>query len=92
MKQTFFALSGGYWEEYKSVFRGQVKDTEWTFDRIQEASEKVSKDEASRRAMRCHLVIFAPALQKFSSGRLRLVGLSWAEAHLLVVCFLWRKT
>ena len=48
MKQAFFALKGGDWEEYKSIFRVQAKATEWAFDRIQEAFEKVAKDEARK--------------------------------------------
>ena len=34
MKQAFLALKGGDWEEYKNVFRTEVKATEWAFDRI----------------------------------------------------------
>ena len=48
MKQAFFALKGGDWEEYKSIFRVQAKATEWAFDRIQEAFEKVAKNEARK--------------------------------------------
>ena len=48
MKQAFFVLKGGDWEEYKSIFRTEVKATEWAFDRIQEAFEKVAKDEARK--------------------------------------------
>ena len=48
MKQAFFALKGGDWEEYKSIFRVQAKATEWAFDRIKEAFEQVAKDEARK--------------------------------------------
>ena len=48
MKQAFFALEGGDWEEYKSIFRTEVKATEWAFDIIKEAFEKVAKDEARK--------------------------------------------
>ena len=48
MKQAFFALKGGDWEEYKSIPRTEVKVTEWAFDRIAEAFEKVAKDEARK--------------------------------------------
>ena len=48
MKQAFPALKGGYWEEYNSIFRNEVKATEWPFDRIKEAFEEVAKDEASK--------------------------------------------
>ena len=36
MKQAFFALQGGDWEEYKSIFRTEVKATEWALDRTKE--------------------------------------------------------
>ena len=48
MKQSFLALEGGDWGEYKSTFRTEVKAAEWTFDRIKEAFEKVAKDEARK--------------------------------------------
>ena len=48
MKQSFFAFKGGDWEEYKGIFRVQAKATECAFDRIQEAFEKVAKDEARK--------------------------------------------
>ena len=48
MKEAFFALKGGDWEEYKSIFRVQAKATEWAFDRIQDPFEKVAKDEARK--------------------------------------------
>ena len=48
MKQAFPALKGGDWEEYKSIFRNEVKGTEWPFDRIKEAFEKVAKDEGRK--------------------------------------------
>ena len=48
-KHAFLVLKGGDWEEYKkSIFRVQAKATEWAFDRIQEAFEKVAKDEARK--------------------------------------------
>ena len=43
MKQAFLALKGGDWEEYKNIFGTEVKATEWAFDRIKEAFEKVAK-------------------------------------------------
>ena len=46
--QAFLALKGGDWEEYKSIFRTEVKATEWAFDRVKEAFEKVAKDEARK--------------------------------------------
>ena len=48
MKQGFIALKSGDWEEYKSIFRDEVKATEWAFDRIQEAFEQVAQDEARK--------------------------------------------
>ena len=36
------------WEEYKSIFRTEVKATERAFDRMKEAVEKVAKDEARK--------------------------------------------
>ena len=39
---------------------------------------------ASRRARRCHGVIFVPKLQQFSSGGLRVVGFRCEEALQLV--------
>ena len=46
MKYGCFALQGGDWEEYKSVFKVDIRATEWAFERIREAFEKVAKDEA----------------------------------------------
>ena len=70
IKQAFFALKGGDWEEYKSIFRVQAKAAEWAFDRIQEAFEKVAEDEARKlstvqrimlRSTDCLRRIIAPA-------------------------------
>ena len=48
MKRAFLALKEGSWEEYKNIFRTEVKATEWAFDRIKEAFEKVAKNEARK--------------------------------------------
>ena len=48
MKKGFTALKGGDWEEYKSIFRAEVKATEWAFDRIKGAFEQVAQDEAEK--------------------------------------------
>ena len=48
MKRAFLALKGGDWEEYESTFRTKLKATERAFDRIEEAFEKVAKDEARK--------------------------------------------
>ena len=45
MKQSFLALKSGVWEEYKSIFMDEAKATEWAFDIVREAFEKVAKDE-----------------------------------------------
>ena len=45
MKQSFLVLKGGDWE---NTFRKEVKVSEWAFDRIKEAFEKVAKDEARK--------------------------------------------
>ena len=48
MKQAFFALKEGDWEECKNLFKVQATATEWAFERIREAFEKVAKDEAGK--------------------------------------------
>ena len=42
MKQCFIALKSGDWGEHKSIFRFEVKATEWAFDRINETFEQGS--------------------------------------------------
>ena len=48
MKHGFFALKSGEWEENKNSVRKEVNVTEWAFDRIKEAFEKVAKDGAKK--------------------------------------------
>ena len=48
MKRAFLALKGGDWEEYNGILGVQAKSTEWAFGRLQEAFEKVAKDEARK--------------------------------------------
>ena len=48
MKQGFLAMKSGEWEEFQNTFRKEVKVSEWAFDRIKEAFEKVAKDEAKK--------------------------------------------
>ena len=48
MKKGFTALKAGDWEEHKDIFRIYVKATEWAFDRIKEAFEKVTQNEAEK--------------------------------------------
>ena len=45
MKQGFLALKSREWEEYENTFRDVAEVSEWAFDRIKEAFEKVAKDE-----------------------------------------------
>ena len=44
----FFALKSAEWEEYSSIFKVAAKATEWAFERIREAFEKVAEYEAGR--------------------------------------------
>ena len=47
MRCGYFVLIEGDWEEYKKIiFKVEVSATEWAFERIREAFEKVAKDEA----------------------------------------------
>ena len=48
MKHCLFVVKSEDWEEYENTFRNEVKVTEWTFDRIKLAFEKVVKDEARK--------------------------------------------
>ena len=48
MKQGFLALKSGEWFFYTNTFRFEAKVSEWAFDRIKEAFEKVAKDEAKK--------------------------------------------
>ena len=48
MTHGFFALKSGEWEEYRSIFRVEVKATGCAFDRIKEAFEQVAQDEAGK--------------------------------------------
>ena len=52
MKQGFVAMKSGDWEEYENTFRKEVKVSEWAFDRMKEAFEKVAKDEAKKAEQR----------------------------------------
>ena len=40
MKQGFVVLKSGDWAENKSIFRVEVKATEWAFDKKKEAFEQ----------------------------------------------------
>ena len=48
VKFGYFALKGGEWEACKSIFKVGISATEWAFERIREACEKVAGDEAGR--------------------------------------------
>ena len=48
MKQAFCAMKGSDWVEFKSVFSVQAKATDRAHERVQEAFEKVAKDETRR--------------------------------------------
>ena len=48
MKTLIFCIKCGDWEEYKSIFKVEIRPTEWAFKRIREAFEKVVKDAARR--------------------------------------------
>ena len=48
MNQGFVAVRKGDREEYNSIFRTEVKTTEWSFDRVKEAFEQVAQDEARK--------------------------------------------
>ena len=49
MKQDFFALKSGDWEEFKkNTLSTEAEATEWAFDRVKEAFEQVTKDEAKK--------------------------------------------
>ena len=47
MRCGYYALKDGDWEEYKSIFKVDVRATEWAFERVREAFEKVGKDAGS---------------------------------------------
>ena len=49
MKQGFYRPEKcEIWEEYKSIFRVEVKATECAFDKVQEAFQQVAQDEAGK--------------------------------------------
>ena len=51
MKCGYFAFQGGDWEAYQSIFKVEIRATEWAFERKREAFGKVAKDEAERLNM-----------------------------------------
>ena len=46
MRCGYYALEDGDSEEYKSISKVEIRATEWAFERIREALEKVTQDEA----------------------------------------------
>ena len=54
MKKGFTALKS---DEYKCIFRVEVKATEWAFDRIEEAFEQVAQDEARKMSIVQEIII-----------------------------------
>ena len=67
-------------EEYlKSIFKVEIKATEWAFETIRESFEKVAKDEAGR------LNIVQGIVEEYQSSRhqkdcAQIVGFNWEEA------------
>ena len=43
MKYKYFVLRGGDREKSESIFKVEIRATEWAFERIREAFEKVPK-------------------------------------------------
>ena len=48
MRCTCLAMKNGGWEDFEERYRKEGKSSEWTFERIREAFEKVAKDEIGR--------------------------------------------
>ena len=48
MRRGHFAMKNGSWEDFKERYRKEGTSSEWTFERIREAFEKVAKDEIAR--------------------------------------------
>ena len=48
MRRGYLAMKNGSWEDCKEGYRKEGKSCEWTFERIREACEKVTKDEIGR--------------------------------------------
>ena len=46
MRFGYYALKNGDWAECERTFKADVSATEWTFERIREALERVARDEA----------------------------------------------
>ena len=52
MKQGLVALKNEDWKEYKSIFRSEVKASEWGFDRIKQGQfDLVAQDEAEKMSI-----------------------------------------
>ena len=48
MRFGYCTLKNGDREEYKSIFKVEIRATEWAFERTREALETVATDEAGR--------------------------------------------
>ena len=90
MKQAFLALKGGDWEEYKSIFRTEVKATERA--RIKETFEKVAKDEARMLSTVQEIMIRSTDyLRRIIAPAGRQGGVTMSCARIATV-FLWKTT
>ena len=79
----------------------RAEATEWAFHRIQEAFEKVAKDEARKlstvqKYVKKHRLLAAHHRASRRARRchdvILMSAFSWEEAHQLVVCDMWRET
>ena len=48
MRRGYLAMKNGCWEAFQERYRKEGKSSEWTFEGIREAHEKVAKDEIGR--------------------------------------------
>ena len=48
MRRGHLAMKNGCWKDLKERYRKEGKSSEWTFEGIREAHEKVAKDEIGR--------------------------------------------
>ena len=78
MQKGFTALKNGIWEEYKDTFRKMMKASEWAFDRIKEAFEKVAQDEAEKVSIVQEIMLKSTDYLRRIIARtaLRLVGIA----------------
>ena len=48
MRRGYLAMKNGCWKDLKERYKKEGKSSEWTFEGIREAYEKVAKDEIGR--------------------------------------------